>query len=58
MRPSVVLLGSADRLTSDQQAALLAAKLPAVADDLEADAIVTIAPGRMRIRALPIVPAG
>jgi predicted nuclease of predicted toxin-antitoxin system len=42
-RPSVVLLRSADRLTSDQQAALLTANLPAVADDLEAGAIVTIA---------------
>ena len=57
-RPSVVLLRSADRLTSDEQAALLAANLPAVGDDLEAGAIVTIARGRMRIRSLPIVPAG
>jgi hypothetical protein len=32
-RPSVVLLRSADRLTSDQQAALLAANLPAVANE-------------------------
>jgi predicted nuclease of predicted toxin-antitoxin system len=45
-RPSVVLLRSADRLTSDEQAALLAANLPVVADDLEAGAIVTIARGR------------
>jgi predicted nuclease of predicted toxin-antitoxin system len=37
-RPSVVLLRSADRLTSDQQAALLAANLPVVANDLEAGA--------------------
>jgi len=36
---------------------LLKANLPAVADDLEAGAIVTIARGRMRIRSLPIVPA-
>jgi predicted nuclease of predicted toxin-antitoxin system len=35
-RPSVVLLRSADRLTSDEQAALLAANLPAAAVDLEA----------------------
>jgi predicted nuclease of predicted toxin-antitoxin system len=56
-RHSVVRLRSADRLSSDQQAALLAANLPAV-DDLEAGAIVTIARGRMRIRSLPIVPAG
>ena len=53
----VVLLRSAGRLTSDRQAALLTANLPAVADDLEAGAIVTIARGRMRIRSLPIVPA-
>lgn len=31
-RPSVVLLRSADRLTSDEQAALLAANLPTVAE--------------------------
>jgi predicted nuclease of predicted toxin-antitoxin system len=57
-RPSVVLLRSADRFTSDEQAALLAANLPVVAGDLEAGAIVTIARGRMRVRSLPIVPAG
>jgi predicted nuclease of predicted toxin-antitoxin system len=57
-RPSAVLLRSADRLTPDEQAALLAANLPVVAGDLEAGAVVTIARGRMRIRSLPIVPAG
>jgi predicted nuclease of predicted toxin-antitoxin system len=56
-RPSIVLLRSADRLKSDQQVVLLTANLPAVADDLEAGAIVTIARGRMRIRSLPVVPA-
>ena len=55
-RPSVVLLRSADRLTSDGQASLLATNLPAVADDLEVGAIVTIGRGRMRVRSLPIVP--
>lgn len=55
-RPSVVLLRSADRLTPDEQAALLAANLPAIAGDLESGAVVTIARGRMRIRSLPIVP--
>jgi predicted nuclease of predicted toxin-antitoxin system len=55
-RPSVVLLRSADRLTSDEQAALLAANLAAIADDLESGAVATIARGRMRIRSLPIVP--
>ena len=57
-RPSAVLLRSADRLAPDEQAALLAANLPVVAGDLEAGAVVTIARGRMRIRSLPIVPAG
>lgn len=56
-RPSAVLLRSADRLTSDEQAALLAANLPAIAGELEAGAVVTIARGRMRIRSLPIFPA-
>jgi predicted nuclease of predicted toxin-antitoxin system len=56
-RPSVVLLRSADRLKPDEQAALLAANLPTVAEDLEAGAVVTIARGRMRIRSLPIVPS-
>lgn len=56
IRPSAVLLRSADRLTSDEQAAVLAANLPVVADDLEAGAVVTIARGRMRVRSLPIVP--
>jgi predicted nuclease of predicted toxin-antitoxin system len=57
VRPSVVLLRSADRLTPEQQAALLAANLPAVADDLGTGAIVTIARGRVRIRSLPILAA-
>jgi predicted nuclease of predicted toxin-antitoxin system len=34
VRPSVVLLRSADRLTPEQQGALLVANLPAVADEL------------------------
>ncbi|MGH3500164.1 MAG: DUF5615 family PIN-like protein [Nocardioidaceae bacterium] len=53
-RPSVVLLRSADRLVPDQQAALLAANLPLVTDDLEVGAIVSIARGRLRVRSLPI----
>ena len=57
VRPSAVLLRSADRLTPEQQAALLAANLPAVAGDLGTGAIVTIARGRVRIRSLPILPA-
>jgi predicted nuclease of predicted toxin-antitoxin system len=57
VRPSVVLLRSADRLTPDQQAALLVANLPAVADQLKAGALVSIARGRMRLRSLPVRPA-
>jgi predicted nuclease of predicted toxin-antitoxin system len=53
-RPSVVLLRSADHLIPDQQAALLAANLPSVADGLEAGALVSIARGRLRMRSLPI----
>ena len=57
VRPSAVLLRSADRLTPEQQAALLAANLPAVAGELGTGAIVTIARGRVRIRSLPILTA-
>jgi len=57
VRPSAVLLRSADRLTPDQQAALLAANLPAVADELKTGALVTIARGRVRVRSLPILAA-
>jgi predicted nuclease of predicted toxin-antitoxin system len=56
IRPSVVLLRSADHLTPGQQAALLAANLAAVADALTAGAIVSMARGRLRIRALPVKP--
>lgn len=52
--PSVVLLRSADHLTPEQQAALLAANLPAVADELDAGALVSIARGRLRVRSLPV----
>jgi predicted nuclease of predicted toxin-antitoxin system len=57
VRPSAVLLRSADRLSPEQQAALLAANLPAVADELKTGAVVTIARGRVRIRSLPILAA-
>jgi predicted nuclease of predicted toxin-antitoxin system len=53
-RPSVVLLRSADRLTPAEQAALLAANLAAVADALDAGAIVSVARGRLRVRSLPV----
>jgi predicted nuclease of predicted toxin-antitoxin system len=53
-RPSVVLLRSADRLAPDQQAALLTANLPVVADEHDAGAVVSIARGRLRVRPLPV----
>ena len=53
-RPSVVLLRSADHLTPDQQASMLAANLPAVAEELEAGAVVSMARGRLRVRPLPM----
>ena len=53
-RPSVVLLRSADRMTPDQQAAVLAANLPAVAAELDRGAAVSIARGRLRVRLLPV----
>ena len=55
-RPSAVLLRSADHLTPDQQASLLATNLPAVEDGLKAGALVSIARGRLRLRPLPIRP--
>jgi predicted nuclease of predicted toxin-antitoxin system len=55
VRPSVVLLRSADRLTPDQQAGVLAANLAMVADELKTGALASIARGRIRIRSLPIL---
>jgi predicted nuclease of predicted toxin-antitoxin system len=55
-RPSVVLLRSADHLTPDQQATLVA-NLPAVAAELDSGAAVSIARGRLRVRPLPAHPA-
>lgn len=52
--PSLVLLRSADHLTPDQQASLVAANLPSVEEELLTGAIVTIAQGRLRLRTLPI----
>ena len=54
VRPSAVLLRSADHLTPDQQAVLLVANLPAVTADLDAGAVVSIARGRLRVRPLPV----
>lgn len=52
--PSVLLLRSADHMRPPEQADLLIANLPAVTEDLEAGAIVSLNRRHMRIRELPI----
>ena len=52
--PSVLLLRSADHLRSNEQAELIAANLPQIAEDLEKGAIVSITRDRLRVRELPI----
>jgi predicted nuclease of predicted toxin-antitoxin system len=52
--PSFVLIRGAEPITPDQQASLLVQNLPAVAEPLEAGAIVVLARGRVRVRPLPI----
>lgn len=52
--PSVVLLRSADHLRPSEQAELLAANLPLIAEDLEKGAIASLTRDRLRVRELPI----
>lgn len=52
--PSVLLLRSADHLRPSEQAGLIAANLPQIAEDLEKGAIVSLTRDRLRIRELPI----
>ncbi len=52
--PSVVLLRSADHMRPAEQAELLAANLPAIADALEEGAIASLSPQRLRVRSLPV----
>jgi predicted nuclease of predicted toxin-antitoxin system len=52
--PSVLLLRSADHLRPTEQALLIAANLPQIAEDLEKGAIVSLARDRLRVRELPI----
>lgn len=54
--PSFVLLRTYDPMTPDEQAAVLAANLPAVLVDLEHGAIVAVERGRIRVRCLPMLP--
>ncbi len=53
--PSVLLLRSADHLRPSEQAELIGANLPQIAEDLENGAIVSLARDRLRVRELPIV---
>ncbi len=52
--PSVVLLRRVSELPPRQHAELLVANLRAVTEDLDRGAIVTISPGRVRVRDLPV----
>lgn len=52
--PSVVLLRHVNELEPLGQGALLIANLPAVIDDLESGAIISLSPARLRVRRLPI----
>lgn len=52
-RPTVILLRSGEPLTPEEQAAMLLANLPAIADDIEAGSIVVFGRARIRVRRLP-----
>lgn len=52
--PSVIQLRSADHFTPSEQGDLILAALDEVARDLEVGAVVSVRPGGVRIRHLPI----
>ena len=52
--PSVLLLRSADHLRPSEQAKLIVANLPPIAEGLEKGAIVSLTRDRLRVRELPI----
>lgn len=52
--PSVLLLRSADHLRPVEQAELISANLPSMAEDLERGAIASLTRDRLRVRALPV----
>jgi len=53
--PSVVLLRGVAELTPELHGQLLVANLPAVVEDLERGAIVSLSPDRIRVRDLPVM---
>ncbi|MGH9157031.1 MAG: hypothetical protein ACRD1K_14590 [Acidimicrobiales bacterium] len=53
-----MLLRSAERLTTEARAALLASTLPRVESELDAGAIVVLGRSRVRVRPLPLLPGG
>lgn len=55
--PSFILLRRQDRRRARQIALLVLANLDAVAEDLEAGAVVVLDDARIRVRRLPIKPA-
>jgi len=52
--PSLILLRSVDQLAPQEQAELLANNLGEVADEIETGAVVSIRPGHLRVRLLPL----
>lgn len=52
--PSVMLLRSADHLRPFEQAELIVANLPPIAEDLERGAIASLTRDRLRVRGLPV----
>lgn len=52
--PSVIQLRSSDHLIPSEQAALIIAAISEAAEDLEAGAVASVRPDRIRIRLLPI----
>lgn len=52
--PSLILLRSADALSPVEQAALLIANLPGMADEVKVGAVVSLSERHLRVRRLPL----